>query len=198
MFCKKYGTDMLSAPPAAEGAPMALPLEGAAQVKAEPGGSDGESGAADLAAAAAAAEDTAEDAKTTPLIARGVSAVAGAAASAATLPGPGSTGLTHRLGTGGAPGSGLTGEALKEEFRKVLKGTLSWRPETAQVRENKTHSGPRAAASFPAVLGTFGRISRRPRGVYVRSGLFATLFGPFAGLLLHRLVVFVVVFGWSS
>jgi hypothetical protein len=46
-------------------------------------------------------------------------------------------GPTHKLGTGvSEPGEarGLSGEALMlEEFKKIVKGTLSWRPETAQI-----------------------------------------------------------------
>jgi hypothetical protein len=137
-FCEKYGSaPQGGAAPASAGdddAPLAMPVEG---LPVE--GVDSNTIGADALAAAAASDTAAassvvksEDGRP-PLIARSESAIAGAAASAATLPGPKADVLVHRLGTGGAPGSGLSGEALMEEFRKVLKGALSWRPETAQI-----------------------------------------------------------------
>ena len=35
--------------------------------------------------------------------------------------------VLHRLGTGGAPMAGLSGDALVQQFTKVVKKALTWR-----------------------------------------------------------------------
>ena len=113
LFCEKYGRMEPSALWSGDSS-GADALAAAAAVKSEPG----------LTHAHTETEGR------PPLPARSESAVAGAKAGSA-MQGDEREALTHRLGTGGAPASGLAGEELLEQFRKNLKGALSWRPETA-------------------------------------------------------------------